>query len=627
MNATYTMPDGTMPASISNEALDEALQGQSIEEFVEKISRKQAQAYEDAEVRWAFCKEEVEPNIAEASNNIESAKTGLLPNHEFQIRNSAPTSAGVKSRKIAWSWGYSLCALAWCATVDRTTVTIQSFDEDEAKEKNNYLEWIYASLRPGLRRILKMSDGQDQRRFKNGSRIRFVARKPTTGANGSIFIDEFSIQRKGSASAEELLIAALGAITHGGAVQVGGTQRGPNTMFNKIISGSIYKEINDNPLYQMLPKVQWEVGEFPWWTSPALCKDVRRAIIFAPKMDTHKRVLLFGNDALKFQFVHYTATPNLGLEIFQREFEGKVLDDSESYFPMTLIETSYLENNEYVPSTFYHCELDGSKVGRGPDEMNKAFNIIRALKRLVVLGIMPGDWGYAFDLGRHHDLGELVIGHTLPRDKNTLILRAVISFNKVPFPLMRQTLDMVLSELPIIRGGIDATRGGMGVDMGETYNLRYGVKAQPIEFTTPNKQIMATGMRTRMECHGWLMPDPDGKSGFRKLVHQMLQVKKNVSEGNGTVTFDIDRNENWHGDCFWASAMLSHLFTTPGQFRAARSVAMEQVSNQTGIIVPGNSQIILPAGHVMPNGLWGIPGVGFPAGALGSGFNGLGFGG
>jgi phage FluMu gp28-like protein len=611
MSVTYTVP-----ATINNDALEDALQGQSLQDVAEKISQKQAQAWLDAEVRWQFSKEYVEPNIAEASNNLEAAKTGLLPNHEFQIRNPAPTSAGVKSRKIAWSWGYALCALAWAATQDKSTITIQSFDEDEAKEKNNYLEWIYATLPPSLRRTLKMSDGQDMRRFKNGSRIRFVARKPTTGANGSIFIDEFSIQRKGSATAEELLIAALGAITHGGAVQVGGTQRGPNTMFNKIISGDIYKEINDNPIYQMLPKVQWEVGSFPWWTSPALCNDVRRAIIFAPRMETYDRVIKFGNDALKFQFVHYTITPNLGLEIFQREFEGKVLDDSESYYPLSLVETSYFENNEYVPGTFYHCEIDGKKVGQA-GEFEKALNLIRALKRLISMGVLRGEWGYAFDLGRHHDMGEMLIGHTLANDKNTLMPRVSIGLNKVPFPQMRQLLEFVLSELPIMRGAIDATRGSMGEDMGETYHLKYGVRAQPIEFTTPSKQHMATGFKARLESHGWLMPDPDGKTGFRKLVHQMLQVKKNVSEGTGVVTFDVDRNENWHGDCFWAAAMLSHIFTTPGQWVARRSVALQQAGQQTGIIVPNNSQIILPMGHVMPAGLWGIPGIGFPGSNFG----------
>lgn len=451
-------------------------------EVLENMTREEARARLFAEKRWIFAKTFLEPVLEEASGGDPTALS-YLPNHEFTIRSFAQSQAIVKSRKIAQSLGYAHKALCVAATQPKATTIVLSYDEDEAKEKNTFLEWAYKAMvdrEPSLGRELGMSDGQEVRRFKNGARVKFQARKAPTGAGAYIICDEFSVERPGGATAQDVLIAALGATTHTGAVSIGGTQRGHDTVFNQIITGQFGRQFEDDEMFAAMIKRLWEVGEFPWWTSPALCSDVETAIREAPGMETADRVSKFGNKKLQFQYVSYVAT--LGLDIFQREFECKTLDDSESYFDFELIKSTYpLEMFTYP---FDFCEVDGTKYGLGRygDILEEAKLKVNYLAKLINLNQLTGEWGFAMDIGRTNDQDEITIGHTLREDRDTLALRLSIGMSKMPFPGKREIIAHIMKVLPITRGYIDGTTGGMGTELAEWAKGLYGQRCETFIF-------------------------------------------------------------------------------------------------------------------------------------------------
>jgi phage FluMu gp28-like protein len=578
-----------------------------IEDVNDTAFEARARVY--GQLRWAFAKTYIEPEIEDASNDLEASKTGLLPNHEFIISSPDRLLALVKSRKIAHSWGLSLKALARAITEPRSTTIIQSVSEDEAKEKRNYLDWIWGVLPRGERKRYKMSDGQDTVKFANGSRIMFPARKPWTGANASFELDEFSIEPKGKATAAELLIAAMGAITHGGSVSVGGTQRGPNTTFNKIIQGKIQEEMASDPRFQQLPDVMWRIREFPWWTSPALCNNAADAVYEAPSMSTWDRVAKYGNKKLQDEFVFYSTTPDHGIEFFEREFECKVVDDSESYYTYDLVSSCWMGYEQW----FEHVTCEGKKYGTMDNPLETAKRKVMALAQMIKMGGLDGNFGLAMDVA-DTNWDEILIAHTPRVDRHLMILRLAISMHNMPFAGKEEMIDFCYKNLPLDRGAIDATHGSVGRDLQSRMEKRYGKqKVFEAQFTMRNKQDWATDLRSRMELNKLFLPHDDAPRHFRKLTSQLLEIKKLTSVA-GNVTFDTDRNNGVHADSAFCLMLLSSLFSQAGEWRARQSVVAEQVRNRlvqsrgqvSGVSGQADSRIIMPNGIKLPSGWQGL---------------------
>jgi phage FluMu gp28-like protein len=519
------------------------------------------------DIRWAWCKKYIEPNIKEAAND-ESAES-LLPNHEFSIRNGSLLKAIVKCRKTAHSWGgVALKALARAATEDRSTTIIGSYDEDEAKEKLTFLDWQFGVLPDSEKRRLDMSDGSEVRRFKNGSRIKLISRKAPTGAGAAIEWDEFSIEAPGRVSAAEILVAAMGAITHTGSLTIGGTQRGAETMFNKIVSGEIDRQMESDPLFQNLPRRPWLIGEFPWWSSPALCVNVMEARIHAPAMDTAARVERFGNERLQFQFGYYCSTH--GLEMFQREFEMRILDDRDSYFDLELIQSCYPRGDYFFIAPPI---IEGKGYGRGSDILRHAKRAIDDLEREIRMGALRGYFGLTMDVGRDRDADEIWIAQVPHDDRNMLYPRINIGTNLLPWDGKEELLHYAMTHLPIVRGYLDATKGSIGVQLGERMHRRYGQRLAPFVFSGQNKQIIASSLKARMEQGNIILPPKTPK--YDRLESQLLKIKKIIS-ATGNVMFDADRNKGDHADSAWSLMMMSEMWEAALEWQPRRAIVMQR---------------------------------------------------
>lgn len=556
---------------------------------IENLSAREANARLQAKKRFTFAKALIEPHIKQACGDLDAL--GLLPNHVFTLASYSLVQLKVKSRKIADSWGLTLYALAQAATTPNSQINIGSYDEDEAKNKLRYLDLIYDVLPRGERRELRMSDGSEKRKFSNASEINFLTRKAPTGASGDYLGDEFSVEPKGRVSATEILTAALGGLTHTGSLRLTGTQRGEDTLFYKIYSGEWQREMLENPVFALLPQVEWEIGEFPWWESPALCVDPVQAATQAPLMSTADRVVKFGNAKLQQQFVIYLTTPGLGLPIFQREFELKVVAEGDQYFTLEELNACYPQKG--APYWFQHVEIDGANFNQNSQLVNPALDIIDALARTVRAGQLRGEFGYGMDIGRTNDLDEIVIGHNLPEDRYSLCIRAVISLKDMPFGGKRRVLEHLLKQTFITRGQIDATRGGLGHNLGEDFELKYHERARAVQFNNANKQNWATGYKARVELRKILMPwmprpdSPDFTTPgrFTKLQTQLLALKKTESR-SGNILFDVARNKDGHGDCFWAAALFNDCYPP-----------VPEQNSQSVIVVGRNGKQVIGVGN------------------------------
>ena len=550
----------------------------------ESMTQTEARARMEALRRWAWCKTEIEPHIKKASND--DSALGFLPNHEFVIKSHAKAQCLRKCRKTAHSWGITLLALSQCATTDRSSVTIGSYDEEEAKNKLHFLDWIYGVLEPSVQRDLKMSDGSEARSFKNGSEIKFVARKAPTGGGGWYLGDEFSVEIKGRVSSTEILTAAIGATTHRGAVRLGGTERGEETTFYKIMSGEWSKMMDENPAMAGLPRTDWEVGEFPWWTSPALCVDPTEAQRVAPIMETIDRVQKFGNAKLKEQFVTYLTTPGLGLPMFQREFEMKVLAENPSYFDLDEILSCCAErDSDYF---FAWEEIDGNLYDTEPRVLDVAKDAILNLKREINMGRLRGTFCAALDVGRHRDKDELMIAHDLPEDRESVALRINIGMKQMPFEGKKELFAFMMLHLPINAAYIDGTRGSVGVQLAEWGETKWPGRVQPFQFTNARKSTLSSGIKARTQARKALLPwmpsptMPSSESDYRDLLTQMLMVKK-IETPAGGIVFDVERNEHHHGDKYWSYAMVNDLFkpVTSNQTSGAILIPRKSASSST----------------------------------------------
>jgi phage FluMu gp28-like protein len=525
---------------------------------------------ENAELRWAFARMYVEPRIREASND-ESAQ-GLLPNHEFLIRSTARKQCIVKCRKTAFSWGIALDALARAATEPRSTSIIISYDEDESKAKNRFIDWIYGVLPAKLQDELDISSGSEERRLSNGSFIKFMSKAPT-GAGAAIYCDEFSVRPRNGTSPAEILTAAIGATTHTGVIRVGGTQRGPDTLFNKIVTGAWKDELTEGTGLsgEDMAGAEWEIGKFPWWASPALVQlpaqvlekvgDALKAAQIAylakirplaENLPTSERVRRFGNARLKEQYISYCKTPELGLEMFQREFEMKVLDESESYFPLDLIR-SCIAPATLPPYFFVQDFLKGDE----PTEKGKS--VVHRVAADLRRSIERNEYAATMDVARDHDLAVIAIGNNTPLDRTLMQVRGLIVMDKVPFPHLRELWYYVLDNLPIVRGAVDTTKGSVGRQLGEEAHIKYGQRSLMFEFTPSNRQIAVAAMKGRMENGGLELP-PATRDGL--IEREFLSIKRKTTVA-GNVIFDAQRTEEGHSDIFMALAMMGTLFDQP----------------------------------------------------------------
>jgi len=191
------------------------------------------------------------------------------------------------------------------------------------------------------------------------------------------------------------------------------------------------------------------------------------------------------------------------------------------------------------------------------------YELIRACEHEAIRCKLPADprsWD-AETLGWDPDDGELYLGIDIGRRHDLTVLwllqhvgdvrwtRAMIELHRVPFREQFDLASSILSNLPMRRACVDAS--GLGMQMAEDLNRRFGSMVEQVTFTNKVKAEMAEGVLPVFQDR--LVRIPVGVE-IREDLHS---VRKTVTAA-GNVRYEGERTADGHADRFWALALACH---------------------------------------------------------------------
>jgi phage FluMu gp28-like protein len=135
---------------------------------------------------------------------------------------------------------------------------------------------------------------------------------------------------------------------------------------------------------------------------------------------------------------------------------------------------------------------------------------------------------------------------------------AVIRMKNVPFFIQKVVLFSLLAHPQMRRGCIDQT--GIGGQLAEEAIDRFGDGlVEGIDFTIGNKELLATGMKQKMEDG---IPRIPAEPHIRNSLHAV----KKLATGTGHFRFDAEATDKLgHADEFWAEALALHAYAPFGE--------------------------------------------------------------
>jgi phage FluMu gp28-like protein len=261
-------------------------------------------------------------NYADALVQVDQKPIDLDFWQESFLMDTSKYSITLKSRRTGFSFIVGLKGLVKAMDPSRYKYVRQfvSYNEDDAKEKINYVKEFYHSI-PKKHRKPLVSETKTTMEFldkegKTTSRLISIACRPPRGRGGDIVFDEMAIYPQNKASV--IYTAGLPVIARGGCIEIGSTPLGCIGKFYDVFS--LKQEYKEYVRYTI-----------PWWFAGKLCGNVEEAVKRAPNMETKDRLEVFGTPSMITQF------NSMLLEDFQQEFECTFIDSAQSYITLDLL--------------------------------------------------------------------------------------------------------------------------------------------------------------------------------------------------------------------------------------------------------------------------------------------------
>jgi len=189
-----------------------------------------------------------------------------------------------------------------------------------------------------------------------------------------------------------------------------------------------------------------------------------------------------------------------------QEEELVFLADAENYIPMELIVAAESEG----------ATLDAPEFTQGE----------------LYLGV---------DIGRRKDRTVLWLNEKIG---DVLWTRRVDVLSRQPFQAQFKLIDSFMPN--VRRACIDAT--GLGMQLAEDLQAKWGARVEPVEFNVANKEAMATGTKRSFEDRTLRIPGA-------AFIRRSLNAVKRYTSPTGHFRFDAERTDKGHADEFWALAL------------------------------------------------------------------------
>lgn len=434
----------------------------------------------------------------------------LLEFDAFQSRfltTTANRRSVLKARQIGFSFEIACESIARCHIKPKHVAVCVSYNLDDAKEKISLVKELWEELPLEFQKSMVI-DSKTEVGFASNDRKRRIAKvisypsKAPRGKTGDVYLDELAHcqnDRQIYAGATALIARSGGQLT------IGSTPLGRRGIFHAIHT----QEFEKFPGY-------WR-QEIPWWLCRYFCSDVSRAVREAMTMTTEQRVEMFGTETLRDQF------DALPIEDFQQEFELIFQDERVSFFPYELILPCCQREAHEIP-TF--GDIDSFAL-KAPD-----------------LGPLKA----GFDVGRFRHPSELYV---FELKDGVFVERFNEQYKDMPFPKQRERLKHVIQMLGSNLREFRIDCSGLGRNLAEDLQAKFGRRIIPVEFTRISKSEIAHNLKILFQEKAIVL----AKS--RDVVTQIHSIKQKITSAGNTI-FDAERNRHHHADKMWAIGMACY---------------------------------------------------------------------
>ena len=382
----------------------------------------------------------------------------------------------------------------------------------------------------------------------NGSSILGLPANPDTarGFSANVYLDEFAFQK----NSRKIWAALFPIITRGYQLRITSTPQGKQNKFYELET-AWSKQMAD--------------GDAAYHTSKL---DIFDAV--------QQGLKLVDEDGQPTQ--PESLKEALGDEdAWEQEYLVRYLDEATAFLSLDLIASC--EDPELVAEPLW---LPGLLAGA--EEVHAIYLKTKQLPPSyeilgdVLRGAIDAEHLYlGGDIGRKRDL---TVFWLFRRIDHKLDAVAVIRLRKVPFFVQQIVLHSLLAHPSMRRACLDQT--GIGLQLAEGAIERFGAgTVEGIDFTIANKELLATGLKQKMEDRLLVIP---AEVYLRNSFHAI----KKLPTGTGHFRFDAERTDaTGHADEFWACALAAHAASAAGPppaFSAGESVRQDWAARRETIL-------------------------------------------
>jgi phage FluMu gp28-like protein len=349
--------------------------------------------------------------------------------------------------------------------------------------------------------------------FANGRRIHSLSSNPNAlaGKRGHVKLDEFALHQD-----QRLLYSVAKPVTTwGGTLSVISTHRGVNTTFNQIIRDILER---DNPM-------GWSLHTVP------IEEAVRQGIVERINAKT-------GRDESREDFLRRLRAECIDEEQWLQEYCCIPADESSAFLSHDLITACEDPHLKLLSIEQLKHSLSSSGGESRREEASSRFNdsTVQRFNGSFFLGV---------DVARKNDLCVFDIGEKIG---DVLWDRCRIELQNQPFAEIERVLYQILDLPQLKRACIDAT--GLGMQLAEEAQYRFGWKVEPVTFTAQVKEELAFGLRRDFEGRKLRIVRDD------KLRSDLRGLRKEVTS-SGNIRFAGETDDS-HCDRTWAKALRQH---------------------------------------------------------------------
>jgi len=450
---------------------------------------------------------------------------------EYQKRwvlDKARFKIGKWSRQAGKSFATSLEAVLDCFEHPGTTWVFLSAGERQSKELMRTAAIHARAINAAIEELSDVFRAEDDTTFKqleiifpNGSRIIGLPANPSTarGHSAHILLDEFAFHK----DSREIWKALFFTVTRGYKIRIISTPQGKKNRF--------YEQWTAKTLQEFDGTEHRYVGEQGGWSKHSVT--IYQAVEMGLALRDEE-----GNPS-EPEVLRAALNDD---EAWHQEALVEFLDETTAWLTYDLIEgveeARILAQPSWVERLISEAEAHHAKYKHL--ESQPAYNSAWMREEVPFIG----DLYVGFDVARRRDLSVIWLDEEVD---NLYWTRAAIALEKKPFGVQRIVLFALLKLQRFRRACIDKT--GLGEEMAEKAIEVFGTRVEGIDFTNPNKEILATGIKKSFENQRDRIPADN-------TIRQSLHSVKKTSTETGHFRFDADRTEQiGHADHFWAKAL------------------------------------------------------------------------